>query len=115
MAEIAGIRVLDVNQLAEAVRPPAVPGQRMEVDILREGNEPGQGIAYLRDGTMVVVEQAAEHVGTTQLIEVTSINQSRRGRMLFGTVSVERRRSRRSDGDDEQDTERTDSASRTRS
>lgn len=95
VAEIAGLRVLDVNQLAEAVRPPAIPGQRMEVDILREGNEPGQGIAYLRDGTMVVVEQAADKVGTTQLIEVTSINQSRRGRMLFGTVSVDRRRSTR--------------------
>lgn len=97
VAEIAGLRVLDVNELAEAVRPPAVPGQRLEVDILREGNEPGQGVGYLRDGTMVVVEQAADHVGTTQLIEVTSINQSRRGRMLFGTVSEERRRSREDD------------------
>ena len=120
VAEIAGIRVLDMNQLAEAVRPPAVPGQRMEVDILREGNEPGQGIAYLRDGTMVVVEQAAEHVGTTQLIEVTSINQSRRGRMLFGTVSVERRRSERTGGGSgEEDAGReavqTDGASRTSS
>lgn len=92
VAEIAGIRVLDVNALAEAVRPPAVPGQRLEVDILREGNEPGQGVGYLRDGTMVVVEQAAPHVGTSQVVEVTSINQSRRGRMLFGTVSSERRR-----------------------
>ncbi len=94
VAEISGIRVLDINQLADAVRPPAIPGQRMQVEILREGNEPGQGVAYLRDGTMVVVEQAAEHIGSTQLIEVTSINQSRRGRMLFGTVSVERRSDR---------------------
>lgn len=100
VAEIAGIRVLDLNQLAEAVRPPAVPGQRMEVDILREGQEPEQGIAYLRDGTMVVVEKAGDKIGTTQLIEVTSINQTRRGRMLFGTVSVERRsRSREDEGD----------------
>lgn len=112
VAEIAGIRVLDVNQLAEAVRPPAVPGQRMEVDVLREGNEPGQGIGYLRDGTMVVVEQAAEHVGTTQLIEITSINQSKRGRMLFGTVSVERRRSSRS-GDEQP--ARSEDANRARS
>lgn len=95
VAEIAGLRVLDVNQLADAVRPPAIPGQRMKVEILREGNEPGQGIGYLRDGTMVVVEQAADQVGSTTLIEVTSINQSRRGRMLFGTVSVDRRRSER--------------------
>ncbi len=95
VAEIAGLRVLDLNQLAEAVRPPAVPGQRMEVDILREGQEEGQGIAYLRDGTMVVVEHAADRIGTTQLIEVTSINQTRRGRMLFGTVSVERRQRNR--------------------
>ncbi len=100
VAEIAGLRVLDLNQLAEAVRPPAVPGQRMQVDILREGQETGQGIAYLRDGTMVVVEHAADKIGTTQLIEVTSINQTRRGRMLFGTVSVERRRSGRDDDDD---------------
>ena len=91
VAEIAGIRVLDLNQLAEAVRPPAVPGQRIEVEILREGQEEGQGVGYLRDGTMVVVEGAAEHVGTTQTVEVTSINQSRRGRMLFGLVSVDRR------------------------
>lgn len=94
VAEIAGIRVLDVHQLAEAVRPPAVPGQRLEVDLLREGSESGQAVGYLRDGTMVVVEQADAHVGTTQVIEITSINQSRRGRMLFGVLGVERRGSR---------------------
>lgn len=93
VAEIAGIRVLDVNQLAEAVRPPAVPGQRLEVELLREGSEPEQAVGYLRDGTMVVVEQAADQVGTTQVVEITSINQSRRGRMLFGVLGVERRRS----------------------
>ncbi len=71
----------------------------MEVDILRDGNEPGQGIAYLRDGTMVVVEQAADAVGTSVVIEVTSISQSRRGRMLFGTVSEDRRRN---EDDDEE-------------
>ena len=105
VAEIAGIRVLDLNQLAEAVRPPAIPGQRMEVDILREGQEPGQGIAYLRDGTMVVVEDAADRIGTTQLIEVTSINQTRRGRMLFGQPSIERRSSERGrwSGSDDED------------
>ena len=100
VAEISGLRVLDLNQLAEAVRPPAIPGQRMEVDILREGQEPGQGIAYLRDGTMVVVEHAADRIGSSVLIEVTSINQTRRGRMLFGTPSVERRRSVDADAGD---------------
>ena len=90
VAEISGIRVLDVRMLAEAVRPPAVPGQRIEVELTREGNEPGQGVGHLPDGTMVVVERAAAAVGERVLVEVTAINQTRRGRMLFGVPAGDR-------------------------
>lgn len=93
VAEIAGTKVLDMRALADAVRPPAVPGQRLEVDLTREGSEDGQAVGYLPDGTMVVVEDAEERVGQRILVEVTSINQTRRGRMLFGVPGVERRRS----------------------
>lgn len=91
VAEITGVRVLDMRSLAEAVRPPAVPGQRIEVDVTREGSEAGQGVAYLPDGTMVVVERAAAAVGERLLVEVTSINQTKRGRLLFAVPATERR------------------------
>lgn len=82
-AEIAGTQVLNVHQLAEAVRPPVIPGDRLDLTIVREGREPGQGVGYLPDGTMVVVERAADDVGEGVEVEVTSILQTAQGRMLF--------------------------------
>lgn len=89
VAEISGIRVLNVNALADAVRPPAVPGDRLQVRVLRTGTEPGQGVGYLEDGTMVVIERAAEHVHDEVTVDVTSIVTNRRGRMLFAVVAGE--------------------------
>ena len=87
VAEVGGVRVLNVNALAEAVRPPAVPGDRLQVRVLKAGTEEGQGVAYLDDGTMVVVERAADLQGQDLVVDVTSIVTNRRGRMLFAVPS----------------------------
>lgn len=89
-AEVSGIRVLNVNALAEAVRPPAVPGDRLEVRLIRSGTEPDQAVGFLDDGTMVVVERAADRIGVAVEVDVTSIVTNRRGRMLFAVPSDER-------------------------
>ncbi len=84
-AELSGIRVLNPHALADAVRSPVLPGDRLELTIVRPGREAGQGVGYLQDGTMVVVEHGVAAVGTALPVDVTSIVQSRTGRMLFGT------------------------------
>lgn len=86
VAEISGVAVRNLHALADAMRPPAVPGDRIRVQITREGREPGQGVGYLPDGTMVVVERAADHLGDWVSAEVTSVLQSRVGRMLFARL-----------------------------
>ncbi len=84
VAEISGVRVLNLHVLADAVRPPVLPGDRVSVRMVKPGREAGQGVGYLDDGTMVVVEAGATAVGRDLEIDVTSIVQSRKGRMLFG-------------------------------
>lgn len=84
-AERSGIRALNPHALADAVRSPVLPGDRVELRVVRSGREPKQGIGYLDDGTMVVVEDGADLVGTSVEVDVASIVQSRTGRMLFGT------------------------------
>lgn len=83
VAEIRGVRVLSLHVLAESMRPPVIPGDRIEVQIMKPGTEPGQGVGYLPDGSMVVVEDAADEVGGRILAEVTAITSNRQGRMLF--------------------------------
>lgn len=83
IAEISGTRVLNLNALAEALRPPVIPGDRVEVQVVRRGTEPGQGVGYLEDGSMVVIERAADRQGGRVEAEVTSIMQNRQGRMVF--------------------------------
>jgi len=90
VAEISGLRVLDLTLLAEALQPPAAPGDRLEVQVTKKGREEGQGIGYLADGSMVVVERAAARVGEDVLVEITSVSQSSRGRMLFAVPGSER-------------------------
>jgi uncharacterized protein YacL len=90
VAEVSGLRVLDMHALAAAMRPPAIPGDRLYVEVTRTGREPDQGIAHLPDGTMVVIERSADVVGETVEVEVTSINQTNRGRMLFAVRVSER-------------------------
>lgn len=86
VAEIAGIRVLNLHALADSLRPPVIPGDRIDVRVVKPGTELGQGVGYLADGTMVVVEEGGDHIGTGVTADVTSIMQNRQGRMLFATL-----------------------------
>jgi uncharacterized protein YacL len=83
LAEVTGVPVLNVNELANAVRPVVLPGEAMQVHVLREGKEPGQGVAYLDDGTMVVVDHGRRYLGQTVEVTVTSVLQTTAGRMIF--------------------------------
>lgn len=85
VAEVQGVRVLNLNALAETLRPPVLPGDTLSVRVVRPGKEPGQGVGYLSDGTMVVVERARDRVGGDVDCEVTSILSNPHGRMVFAT------------------------------
>lgn len=84
IAELQGIPVLSVNELATALKPVVLPGEELTVVIQRAGREPGQGVGYLEDGTMIVVEQGRPHIGHEVRIKVTSVLQSSVGKMIFG-------------------------------
>jgi len=86
VASVQGINVLNVNLLANAVRPAFLPGEAMRVFILREGKEVNQGVAYLEDGTMVVVDGARRLINKTVDILVTSVHQTPAGKMIFGRI-----------------------------
>lgn len=81
--ERSGVRVLNPHALADAVRSPVLPGERLELTVVREGRQAGQGVAYLDDGTMVVIDDAATLVGGRVEVDVTAIVQRRTGRLLF--------------------------------
>lgn len=83
VAELQGAKVLNVNELANALRPIVLPGEEMMVQVVRDGKEAGQGVAYLDDGTMIVVDNGKRHIGQTVRIVVTSILQTPAGRMIF--------------------------------
>jgi len=83
VAELQGIQVLNVNELANAVKVMVFPGESMRVSIVKEGKEQGQGIGYLEDGTMVVVENGEHEIGTQVDVLVTSVFQTAAGRMIF--------------------------------
>lgn len=86
VAELQGIKILNVNELANAVKPVVLPGEPMTVKIIREGREPGQGVAYLDDGTMIVVDNAQRHQGQVVDVQVTSVLQTTAGRMIFSEL-----------------------------
>ncbi len=86
IAQIQGIRVLNVNDLANALKPMLLPGETVTVDIIREGKESHQGVGYLDDGTMIVVEDGAQHVNKRVDVVVTSMLQTSAGRMIFGRL-----------------------------
>jgi uncharacterized protein YacL len=86
VAEVQGIRVLNINQLANALKPVVLPGEVLRLQILKEGKEQGQGIAYLEDGTMVVVENASRFLGKEVEVAVTSILQTTAGRLIFTII-----------------------------
>jgi uncharacterized protein YacL len=86
VAELQGIKILNINQLANAVKPVVLPGELMTVKIIKEGKEPGQGVAYLDDGTMIIVDNAQRHQGTSIVVTVTSVLQTTAGRMIFSEL-----------------------------
>jgi uncharacterized protein YacL len=86
VAELQGVSVLNVNELANALKPVVLPGEDLSVHVIKDGKEPGQGIAYLDDGTMVVVENGRHHVGDTVDVVVTSVLQTVAGKMIFSNL-----------------------------
>jgi uncharacterized protein YacL len=86
VAQLEGVRVLNINDLANALKPAMVPGEEITVTPVKEGKEPNQGVAYLADGTMVVVEGARHRLGETLTVSVTSVIQTAAGRMIFAAV-----------------------------
>lgn len=89
IAELQGVTVLNLNELANALKPEILQGETMNVRILREGKEPSQGIGYLDDGTMVVVEGGKYYLNQTLSVEVTSVLQTSAGRMIFARIREE--------------------------
>jgi uncharacterized protein YacL len=90
VAELQGITILNINELANALRPVVLPGEVMEVRLVKEGKEPSQAVAYLDDGTMVVVDNARRALGNVHRIIVTSILQTATGRMIFAKLEADR-------------------------
>jgi uncharacterized protein YacL len=88
VASIMGVHVLNVNDLAHALRPVVLPGESLRVTIVKDGKEPGQGVAYLADGTMIVVEQGRGLAGTTLDVVVTSAIQTSAGKMFFAKPAI---------------------------
>ena len=84
VARLHGVGVINLNDLANALKPVFLPGEQIEVRIVKPGEEPGQGVGYLDDGTMVVVEGGRDHVNEQVKIAVTSVLQTSAGRMIFG-------------------------------
>lgn len=83
VCEVQGVAVLNVNELANAVKPVVIPGEEMQVTVIKDGKEVNQGLAYLEDGTMIVVENGKRHIGKTIDVFVTSVLQTAAGKMIF--------------------------------
>jgi uncharacterized protein YacL len=86
IARLQGVEVINLNDLANALKPVVLPGESLMVKILKRGEEPGQGVGYLDDGTMVVTEQGQHHLGEMVRLTVTSVLQTSAGRMIFGRI-----------------------------
>jgi uncharacterized protein YacL len=86
VAELQGIKIMNVNELANALKPVVLPGEMMTVKIIRDGKEPGQGVAYLDDGTMIIVDNAHKYLGANVEVMVTSVLQTTAGRMIFSEL-----------------------------
>ncbi len=89
VARLRGVDVLNINELANALKPVVLPGETMRVFVLKEGKEQNQGVAYLDDGTMVVVDNARKMIGKTIEASVTSVLQTTAGKMIFGRYNEE--------------------------
>jgi uncharacterized protein YacL len=86
VAQLQGVTILNVNELAQALRPVMLPGERLDVRLVKEGKEHDQAIGYLDDGTMIVVDHAKKFLGQSLSVEVTSVIQTAAGRMIFAKL-----------------------------
>ncbi len=86
VAGVSGLKVLNLNDLANAVKPMLAAGEELELQIMREGKEPGQGVGYLDDGTMIVVDNGKAYVGERKTVQVTTMLQTSAGRMIFAKL-----------------------------
>lgn len=84
VARLHNVPVINLNDVANALKPIFLPGERVEVRVVKPGEEPGQGVGYLDDGTMIVIENGRPHIGETVALTVTSVLQTSAGRMIFG-------------------------------
>ena len=89
IAELQGVTVLNINELANAVKSVVLPGEGLRINIIQEGKEHGQGVGYMDDGTMVVVENGKEYIGEYMEVNITKVLQTAAGRMIFGRVDEE--------------------------
>ena len=89
VAELQGVRVMNINSLANAVKPAVLPGEELKVKVIQEGKEPGQGVGFLDDGTMIVVEGGARHIDREVDVSVTRVLQTVAGRMIFAQPRVD--------------------------
>ena len=89
IAQIRGVQVININDLANALKPVVMPGESMSVRIIKPGEEMGQGVGYLEDGTMVVAENARDKINEEVALTVTSVLQTSAGRMIFGRIDGE--------------------------
>ncbi len=87
IAEIHGVAVLNLNELARSMRPQVAPGETIRIELVKRGEAARQGVGYLPDGTMVVVEEAADHIGREVAVTVTNSLQTTAGRMIFGKIT----------------------------
>ncbi len=92
VAAVEGVQVLNVNELAQALRPIALPGEALDIKVLQKGSSREQGVGYLDDGTMIVIEGGARYVGRTVPVVVTRMHQTVAGKMVFGQVREARER-----------------------
>jgi uncharacterized protein YacL len=90
IAQLQGVDVINLNEVANSLKTVALPGELMSIKIVKPGDQPGQGVGYLDDGTMVVVEQGRAHIGTEVPLTVTSVLQTPAGRMIFGRVDPQK-------------------------
>ncbi|WP_350343785.1 PIN/TRAM domain-containing protein [Proteinivorax tanatarense] len=88
VCELQGVPVLNINELANAVKPVVLPGEEMNVEVVKDGKEAGQGIGYLDDGTMIVVDGGKNHIGENLDVLVTSVLQTAAGRMIFAKIKT---------------------------
>jgi uncharacterized protein YacL len=91
VAELHGVKVLNVNEVASAIKPQYIPGDELVVNLIRAGTQPRQAIGYLDDGTMVVVEQAGDFIGQEVDVVVTNTLQKVTGKMIFGELKSDGR------------------------